>query len=381
MAFVINGKFTSQRITGVQRVACELTRALNARGLECGDLALVVPRNARAAQSAHERRRVCGWLTGNLWEQLALPLATRTETLISLCNTGPLFKRRHVVMIHDMAIYDSASAFTRKFRLWYRLVFSMLSKNSLHLLTVSSFSRERIVHHLRVPASRVSVIRPAVDHFERIASERQVLARLDLRPQNYCLMVGSLDPRKNLARGLAAIDKVVCPPGFKFVLAGGSNSRVFGATHHNDEPASTRIVSAGFVTDGELKALYENATCFVFPSLYEGFGLPPLEAMYCGCPVIASREASLPEVCGDAAMYCDANSIDDIASKLALMLGDPELREMYRQRGLVQARSYGWREAAGQLRDALAYIEDANAAVLPSAKRAGNKPPEHTSPN
>jgi len=367
MAFVINGKFTSQRITGVQRVASELTRALNARALIPGDLTLVVPRNAHTAQSTQERRRVCGWLTGNLWEQLALPLATRAEMLLSLCNTGPLFKRRHIVMIHDMAIYDTASAFTRKFRLWYRLVFSMLSMNSQHLLTVSSFSKERIVHHLGVPASRVSVIRPAVDHFERIESDSGVLARLDLQPQNYCLLVGSLDPRKNLARGLAAIDQVVCPPGFKFVLAGGSNNRVFGTMQEGDKPASQRIVPAGFVTDGELKALYENATCFVFPSLYEGFGLPPLEAMYCGCPVIASREASLPEVCGNAALYCDANSVDDIASKISLMLNDPILREMYRRRGLVQARAYGWHEAAEQLYDALASIDRAQTTAQPSA--------------
>jgi len=121
------------------------------------------------------------------------------------------------------------------------------------------------------------------------------------------------------------------------------------------------VIRTGFVTDGELKALYENATCFVFPSLYEGFGLPPLEAMYCGCPVITSRQASLPEVCGDAALYCDATSVDDIAQKIEQMLGSADLREMYRQRGLKRAHAHGWREAADQLSDALAHIEASDA--------------------
>ena len=365
MGFVINGKFTAQRITGVQRVASELTRALTERALRHGNLALVVPRNARPAQSVLECRRVSdgvmGNLTGNLWEQIALPLSTRTETLVSLCNTGPLFKRRHVVMIHDMAIYDTAAAFTRKFRLWYRLVFSLLRRNSLHLLTVSEFSRQRMVHHLRVPASRISVIRPAVDHLEHIVSDDGVLARHALLPQRYCLMVGSLDPRKNLTRCIAAIERLACPPDFKFVLAGGSNTRVFDAVAGSQSPPSRQVIRTGFVTDGELKALYENATCFVFPSLYEGFGLPPLEAMYCGCPVITSRQASLPEVCGDAALYCDAASVDDIAQKIEQMLASPELRERCRQRGLKRARAHGWRDAADQLSDALARIEASDA--------------------
>jgi len=299
MAFVINGKFTAQRITGVQRVARELTRALNTRALQKGNLLLVVPRNAQPTQSILERRQVSGWLTGNLWEQITLPLSTRTKTLISLCNTGPLFKRRHVVMIHDMAIYDVAASFTLKFRLWYRLVFALLRRNSQHLLTVSEFSKQRMVYHLQVPPSRISVIQPAADHLSRIASDCRVLARLDISPQRYCLTVGSLDPRKNQARCLAAIEQIACQADFKFVLVGGGNARIFETNVSEHSNASNRVIRTGFVTDGELKALYENAMCFVFPSLYEGFGLPPLEAMYCNCPVVVSDQAALPEVCGD----------------------------------------------------------------------------------
>ena len=346
MGFVINGKFTAQRITGVQRVASELTRALTARGLRHGDLALVVPRNASPAQSVPQQRRVSGGavgnLTGNLWEQIALPLSTRSETLVSLCNTGPLFKRRHVVMIHDMAIYDTAAAFTRKFRLWYRLVFSLLRRNSLHLLTVSEFSRQRMVHHLRVPASRISVIRPAVDHLEHIVSDDGVLARHALLPQRYCLMVGSLDPRKNLTRCIAAIERLACPPDFKFVLAGGSNTRVFDAVAGSQSPPSRQVIRTGFVTDGELKALYENATCFVFPSLYEGFGLPPLEAMAHATPVVTSNTSSIPEVVGNAAVMVNPENVFEIMRALHRVLIDQPLRDKLKARGLEQAGKFSW---------------------------------------
>jgi glycosyltransferase involved in cell wall biosynthesis len=124
---------------------------------------------------------------------------------------------------------------------------------------------------------------------------------------------------------------------------------VFGTQTPTSTPENRQVLWAGFVTDGELKALYENARLLAFPSLYEGFGLPPLEAMYCGCPAVVSREASLPEACGDAALYCDATSVDDIAAKMAQMLGDDSLRARYRQLGLSQARKYRWERAARQL--------------------------------
>jgi glycosyltransferase involved in cell wall biosynthesis len=124
---------------------------------------------------------------------------------------------------------------------------------------------------------------------------------------------------------------------------------VFSGKHQEVEDLPPDVVMAGAVSDEELKSLYENAGCFLFPSLYEGFGLPPLEAMYCGCPVIVSREASLPEVCGDAAMYCDAYSVADIAHKITNMMGDANLRDRYRLLGREHARQYRWDVSARAL--------------------------------
>jgi glycosyltransferase involved in cell wall biosynthesis len=349
MGFVINGKFTSQRITGVQRVAFELTRAMQALVPSPSDLPLVIPPDGKDVGLAYRPARRATGLKGNLWEQVSLPLETGDDLLLSLCNTGPLLKRRQLVMIHDMAVYDVPEAFSKKFSFWYRLKFSVLRRQTQLILTVSDFSRKRICHHLDLNESQVEVIRPGADHMDRIQPDRAILSRLSLEEGKYCVLVGSLDPRKNLQRVLAATKLLEHRPDIKFVVAGGANPRIFAAQNTGKDLHSQHVTWAGFVSDEELKALYGSAACLVFPSLYEGYGLPPLEAMYCGCPVITSSEASLPEVCGDAALYCDPRSVEDIAAKIEAMVSQPELREMHRRKGLARANLFKWDRAASQL--------------------------------
>lgn len=354
MRLVVNGKFTAQRLTGVQRVAFELMRAVRSKQAVMDEIEVAVPNNAIASASPIERLRPVPWLTGDLWEQIALPIATRGELLLSLCNSGPVFKRRHVVMVHDMAVYDTPHTFSWLFRTWYRVKFSMLVRYAPILLTVSNFSKERICTLLGVDESRVRVVRPGTDHFERIAAQPAIVERLGLAGVKYCVIVGSLDPRKNLARVLAALGRLGHLRDVKFVVVGGANSRVFAQSGASDlaapaDGANAQIVRAGYVSDGELKALYEHAACLAFPSLYEGFGLPPLEAMYCGCPAIVSRHPALAEACGDAAMYCDGESVEDIAQKIERMLTDDTLRASYKQAGLLHAHAHGWDRAASEL--------------------------------
>ncbi|KAG0189733.1 hypothetical protein DFQ28_003056 [Apophysomyces sp. BC1034] len=348
----VNGKFTSQRLTGVQRVARELTAALSQQlRAQASSALLLVPRDHLDSElPAATPRHVVPPLRGILWEQLALPFAAGSRTLLSLCNIGPLFKRRQVLMIHDAAVFDLPEGYSRKFRLWYRFAFALLKRNVRHILTVSTFSKGRIAARLGVPPERISVIPPGVDHFDRLDSDYAVLRRLNLSFDRFVLIVGSLAPGKNLARTLEAIALLEREhPELTFVIAGGQNVRVFGSTLPHGAGAAKRIAWAGYVSDGELKALYENAGCFVFPSLYEGFGLPPLEAMYCGCPVIASREASLPEVCGDAALYCDAHDAADIAAKVAELMGDVEQRRVMRLKGRAHAQQYRWDVSASRV--------------------------------
>jgi glycosyltransferase involved in cell wall biosynthesis len=130
-------------------------------------------------------------------------------------------------------------------------------------------------------------------------------------------------------------------------VAGGSNPRVFRGRHLEHDGYA--LHATGYVTDGELRALYENAACLVYPSLYEGFGLPPLEAMLCGCPVLVSDAASLPEVCGDAALYCNPRDPDNIAEKIRTLIEEPALRNELRCRGMERARNFTWRRASEAL--------------------------------
>lgn len=350
--FVINGKFMSQRMTGVQRCAYEFASAL--QGLETNRrrFSVIVQADAGSTAAPFRMRSASSWFKGPLWEQLALPFAAGRHVLVSLCNVGPVIKRRHIVMIYDMAVYDVPAGYSRKFRWWYRFVFFSLKLNARHIVTVSEFSKSRIRAVLSVPDSKVSVVKLGVDHLDRIESDTGVISRLNLKKGRYGLAVGSLAGGKNHARVLAAIEQLELPDDFRFVVAGGKNVRIFGGST-SEKDAAKKVVWAGYVEDSELKALYENATFFVFPSLYEGFGLPPLEAMYCSCPVIVSREASLPEVCGDAALYCDAYSVEDIAEKMTMMINDDGLRERYRTRGYLHASQYRWAMSASRLLDTI----------------------------
>ncbi|MBB5444745.1 MULTISPECIES: glycosyltransferase family 1 protein [unclassified Paraburkholderia] len=353
MAFAINGKFTSQSITGVQRVAYELTRAMQMRAAPGDEPEVFVPQNAVEPGALLKRQRRLPWLRGTLWEQITLPIAARGVTLLSLCNTSPLFKQGQVVMVYDMAVYDVPQGFSKKFRLWYRICFALLPRTHPIVLTVSTFSKMRICHHLKIDESRVKVVAPGADHLDRIVADPSVLQRLELNRDAYCVIVGSLDPRKNLRGVLDAIVRLGHLGDVKFVIVGKKNPRIFSSTGVEHPVHSRQVVWAGFVSDAELKALYESAGCLVFPSLYEGFGLPPLEAMYCGCPVIASARTSIPEACGDAAMYCDATSADDIAAKIAQMMSDADLRQRYRGAGLLHAREFRWECAAQKVLEIL----------------------------
>jgi glycosyltransferase involved in cell wall biosynthesis len=177
----------------------------------------------------------------------------------------------------------------------------------------------------------------------RLKADLDIIHRNKLKAKKFVLIVGSLDPRKNLFMVVKAIEDIKGFP-YDIVIAGGTNARVFKTDTITMN--SGKIKQLGYVTDEELKALYENAGCFVYPSLYEGFGLPPLEAMSCGCPVIMARSSSLPEVGGESVVYCDPHSHLDIAAKIEMMMSDEEMRKKYSRLGLQQAEKYSWKKAA-----------------------------------
>ena len=357
----INGKFSAQNMTGVQRGALELTLALD-RFLDTGghehdaECVLLCPPDAQPPSLRHIQVRTIGTGPDTLqgWEQLVLPWAARDGLLLNLAGSAPWWAaRRSVCMLHDAAVFDFPLAYTMAFRVWYRLLFRHLSRRAAGLVTVSAFSRDRLCKALTVPANRIGVVLNGADHFQRVAADDSVLPAYGLTPGRFLLVVGTAKQTKNIEAVLAAWRRLKSAPGCVLVWVGGNNHRVF-ANVESDLSASAAdaadgIFRIGVVTDGRLKSLYEHAAGLLVASRYEGFGLPAVEAMACGCPVAAASAASLPEVCGDAAQFFDPERVDSICLVMDSLLNDAGLRTRLRQRGSARAAEFTWDNAARQL--------------------------------
>ena len=350
----VNGRFLSQPVTGVQRFSSEIVGAIDAlmgQG-EWPETSLLTPHlngerpSKPASASGRLREHSVGDRHGHLWEQFDLPRAARGGILVSLGNTAPLLAGRgQVVVIHDAGVFDTPASYSWKFRLWYKGLQRSLAKAGAQIATVSEFSRQRIATCLGIDPARISVIYEGADHILRTPADPETLVRHNLRAGEYALVVGSRVAHKNLA-ALAEVAQALERRGMVIAIAGGGNKEVFQAT--GDALAARRL---GRTTDAELRALYENAACLLFPSRYEGFGLPPVEAMACGCPVIASRGGAVEEVCGDSALYFDTDVPQSITLAVERLLDEPGLAEDLRARGAQRAGSLSWMASARKLGD------------------------------
>jgi glycosyltransferase involved in cell wall biosynthesis len=349
----INGRFLGQQTTGVQRFATELVLAVDALLAEKdahfpGDFVLVVPGHVTVGLPELKKIRIerLAGPASHGWEQLRLPLFTRNSWLLNLAGSAPLFKRKQLCTFHDAAIFDYPRAYSTAFVMWYRLLFYVQARLCHGLLTASSFSRGRLSKRLGVPSDRFGIVVTGVDHMNRIVANEKILARLGLNTDNYLLTVGSANPAKNMAALTQAFCAAENDSQLRLVVAGGGNAAVFARQEITENAA---IIKTGRIDDAELKALYLHARAFVFPSLYEGFGLPPIEAMACGCPVVAANSAAIPEICGSAVGYFDPASVASIRQALERIMTDGAWRASLREAGRIKAKEYSWRAAALQL--------------------------------
>ena len=346
--FVINGRFLTQPVTGVQRFAAEilhgLDRLVGEGTIRMGDV--LTPRAAvPPPYPAHLALRGVGRWRGNAWEQLELTPAAGAAPILNLGNTGPLRAgRRQVVIIHDAGAFDTPESYSRPFRLWYRGLHLALARLGARIITVSAFSQGRLALRLGIPADRIAVMGEGADHILRAPADPGALQRHGLRPAGYALAVGSRAQHKNLG-ALSASARLLAERGMVLAIVGSLDPTVFRQGADGvDFPAR----ALGRVDDAELRALYEGAACLMFPSRYEGYGLPPVEAMACGCPVLAAPGHAVEEVCGDAALYADGRP-NETAQALARLLDEPGLAAALRQRGLARAKPLRWDNAAAQL--------------------------------
>lgn len=349
-ALAINGRFVTQSMTGVQRFAGEVTLALDAMAA-AGEIApaprLLVPRGATVPAFKAIRAEEVGRRGGQAWEQLDLPGGVaRDEVLLNLGNTAPLRPGlRQAVVIHDAGAFDTPESYSFAFRSWYRLLHRALPRLGAQLVTVSQFSRSRLALRLGVDAERIGTVPEGGEHILRAEADASVLAQHGLAPRRYALVVGTGAAHKGLdaLRGAATL---LGARGLVLAVAGGADPNVFRSRF---EGTGDAVRPLGRQSDPALRALYENALCLLFPSRYEGFGIPPLEAMWCGCPVIASRAGAVPEVCADAALWFDLAVPEDLSVQLARMLDEPGLRDGMTARGRDRAAEYSWGHAARAL--------------------------------
>ncbi len=303
-----------------------------------------------------ERRRLKGSRGRNVvtWTQWVLPGMIRSEP-VSLAHfpfyTMPLFLDcPSVITIHDITFSLHPEWFPWKARISFAALAPWSARRADHVLTVSECTRRDLARRYGLHSSRVTVVPLAADpaFSPRTPAEAgQVASRLGLTPP-YLLHLGSLHPRRNIERLLDAFAELAGGrPEVQLVLAGRVEAPWTTMDPMIAERAlEGRVVHLGYVREEDLPALVSGAAALVYPSLYEGFGLPVLEAMACGIPVITSNVSALPEVAGDAALLVDPRSREAIAAAMRSILDEPRLRERLIEAGLRRASGFSWRRTA-----------------------------------
>ena len=312
-------------------------------------------------------------VVGDLWLLGYLPLklrALRADVYHGPAVFLPLIKLgyRSVVTIHDLVSFLFPETVPRKYSLYMRLMTRLAARSADRIIAVSHATQADLQRVLGVPAAKTVVIHEAVAPEFAVPSAPEAVAavrqRYGLRPP-YCLFVGNLEPRKNLGRVVEAFGRLRAHtrlgPGAAQLVLAGTQAWLYGGIFRavEAEGLADDVVFTGYVPPADLPALYAGAACFVFPSLYEGFGLPVLEAMAAGVPVVASRAGAIPEVAGDAALLVAADRVAEIADAMESVLTDAALRERLVAAGRVRARAFSWETAA---RETLAVYEAVHAA-------------------
>lgn len=290
----INGRFLTQPMTGVERYAYNMCKAMAEQQLP---FTIVCPKAPilDCYEVSHLSIVHYGHGNSHLWEQCILPfffLGKKNYIVLSFTGLGSILVRNKVMTIHDLSFLENPRWFSRPYYWWYKVMTPLAVKTSKHIITVSEFSKREIKRFYPfIKEQDITVVYNATDsnlfHF---------LPQVPAPTERFALTVSSLDPRKNFNRLIEAFQDI---QDCKLYIV-GTQHRVFGESQKNQ---GDNIHYLGRVTDEELVRLYNQAVCFIFPSLYEGFGLPPIEAMSCGCPVLVSDIPVLREVCGDAATY------------------------------------------------------------------------------
>jgi len=316
---VVNGRFLSRRVTGVERHGREILRHIGGR-------------------VRLEKSRMNGTL-GHAWEQLVLPTTLGRESILwSPANTGPVLVRDQAVSLHDLSPLDSPRWYRRNFVVWYRLCLPILIKRARVIFTPSEYVRGKVMKRFGI--ENVIVTPNGVDTAHFHPGARQCTYEL---PERFVLFVGSLQPRKNLRGLLKAWREINDDFPDVWLVVAGAAGRVFAKDEiHADE----RVRFLGYVPEHMLPSLYATATLFVLPSFDEGFGLPALEAMACGTPVIVSDGGALPETVGEAGLIFKLSDPEGLSSRVRECLMNKDLCASLIENGFERIHDFSWQKPA-----------------------------------
>lgn len=331
MSLIINGRFLLARQTGVQRFARMITEQIIDK---YPDSLIVTPQNNLDLSLPTVPT---GNLQGYAWEQIDLPRFLKSQgspLLLNLASTAPVNYKNQISTIHDITYIRFPESFSKKFRITYQILVPKIIENSRHILTVSDFSKEEISSYFNIDKNRISVVYNSASSIFSPSGAKY-------NPGfEYFLTVSSPNKHKNVERLYEAFCRAQTDK--KLLVVGKQESKVFNSTAGN---FSGKIMFTGAVDDKHLAELYRGSAAFLFPSLYEGFGIPPLEAQKSGVPVLASYAASLPEVLGDSVRYVNPYSIDSIKNGIEGMESADANVDLI-QKGFINVNQYSWKKSA-----------------------------------
>lgn len=308
---------------------------------------------------------VCRWfsfpLYKILWNFIPIPYSCFFKTNPDVAQffsfvIPPGVRGKAVTIVHDMAYKACPETVAKRTKTWLDLTMKRTCKRASHIVTVSEFSKQEIHKYLGVPLEKITVVPNAVDHDtfhpnytnEQVQSVREKYGLKD----KYFLYLGTIEPRKNLEHLIGAYEKFCdnCDNPPQLVLAGGKGWLCEGIYEKAERSKYTKnILFTGYIDQEDAPVLMKGAKAFVFPSLYEGFGMPPLEAMACGTPVIISDQASLPEVVGDAGLIAKYDDEDAMSEAIQRLYSDETYRGNLIQLGLERVTQFSWRESVKKL--------------------------------
>lgn len=325
-AFYINGRFFTHKITGVQRFAYELTKRL----VSNFDVKILVPRGTSVPSDLPFEE--VGRNRGHVWEQFDLPIylkARRSPLLLNLANTGPISYKNQIATHHDITYIRFPKSFSWKFRTSYRYLIPIFLRNAKFTITSSEFSKGEICSEFSLEPQRMIVVPCGVDHDQFKPGKTR---------DKFFLLVSSPSLHKNFSIAITAFAKSSLAGEYKLKIV-GSVAQAFRPTAQNGHPS---VVWLGRVEDDELLRLYQTASAFVFPSVYEGFGIPPLEAQASGCPVISSNAASMPEVLRQSVLYFEPNDAAMLTRRMEEVANSSDLQASLVNKGFENASRFSW---------------------------------------